>query len=137
MLRTAWISYLSSIFIILFLIINIFLFFRTLIFDDARFGWGMFTSFVSYNITYYGRDADSRIFDISLPKLVGFDAKKRVEAYKNKSGYYGEGAMIAWTKSYLKYIYKYLDLKEDYAVEAEVVYKLNRGAEQILYLKYP
>jgi hypothetical protein len=99
---------------------------RSIVADDARFGWRMFSGRVTYEIDYFWRSSDGT----TVRYVPGAELRGAVETYLSgrRSGTsYDTGAMRAWVCGYVSYVYHHLRPADTASFEAHVRYRENRG----------
>lgn len=124
----------GNVVIVVFLVGAISLGVRSLLTQDSRFGWGMFSHHTSYSLTYSWVMADG--------SLVEFDADEDLEERQtiidsgSHSTRYGVGAVRAWIRSYLDHKYEHRP-EGVVAVQAQMDYRINDGALRTETLRHP
>ena len=91
----------ANIVIFLFLTCNISLLVHSYVTHDVRFGWGMFSSYISYRIEYYCATDETKKPCLQTQNLNSLDLKRMVSSQQVLFTYYGEGAVIQWVEAFL------------------------------------
>jgi len=96
---------LVNLFIVGFLILNIGLGIRSLITDDSRFGWGMYSSQSQYRVKYAWIFADGSKKEYQPgPELKGRTRLKLKPGQHSTN--YASGTMKAWISAYTRYMFE-------------------------------
>ncbi len=111
---------------------------RSLVLDDARFGWGMFSSQANYRVEYYWIDEEGH----RTPHRTGEELRRgepeQVASRVPHLTRYGIGAVRGWVQSYLRFLYDQKRPEGMRQICAEMEYRINlSGANQTLTLTYP
>jgi hypothetical protein len=126
-----------SLLVVAFLALQVTLAARSLLLEDARLGWGMFSYQTNYSVAYEWVLADGGArpqpaVDLAgrALKYVGDDAVHRTR--------YGLGGIRSWMRSYSRHMYDRYRPADALAFRAVVDYRINkRGASRRLTVEYP
>ena len=110
---------------------------RTIVLDDARFGWGMFSKQLDHRTKYYWVLDDGTRVATPLGRELAYPASKINDRWRHISRY-SLGAVRTWVDGYLRYQFEHHRPADAQAIEAEVRYQVNRtGPVRTLALRYP
>ena len=109
---------------------------RTLAFQDARLGWGMFSYQMNYQMSYAWALSDGT----TRPES-GLDLDGKVKGYlgetKRHRTRYGVGAMKTWLHVYVRHMHRQRRPPDAVAFRATVDYTINYGPPRQLVVEYP
>ena len=95
---------------------------RSLVEDDTRFGWGMFSYELQYSISYSWIDAYGNEVSYSPGDELRARTKRKLSSGRHRTRY-GLGAVRTWANGYASYMF---DNKNDGAYSAFKVTLLHR-----------
>lgn len=114
---------------------------RSLVLQDSRFGWGMFTHHTRFEIQYHwiledGTRERYRTKNPPDPKLKLKGRATYLRDGKSRTTRQGIGALRSWLAAYMKDVYA-SGPDDVVALETRLVYTINRGEEKTEILRYP
>ncbi len=109
---------------------------RTLVFEDARLGWGMFSYQMNYQTRY-----EWVMEDGTTRAESGLDLRGKTKGYLGETRphrtRYGVGAMKTWLHSYVRHMYRQRRPAGAVAFRAVVDYTINYGQPRQLVVEHP
>jgi len=121
-------NFIKNLIVISFLILIVAPGVRSLVKQDNRFGWGMFSSQVKYRVEYYLVLEDSRRIKYRPDKELVGKVRGRLSS-GNHSTNYGPGAALSWIRGYVNYMYPRVLSDKVTGFEAHVRYNSTMDEE--------
>jgi len=110
---------------------------RSLVTNDTRFGWGMFSSQVQYVVSYDWVLADGNV----VTYIPGTELKGRTRGRLLPGSHttnYAYGAAASWVKGYARYMYRHNAPLEAIAFQAIMLHRTNKeGGYKETIIRYP
>ena len=98
---------------------------RTLLLDDAQYGWGMFSKQINYTLRYEWVMANGKTIRYKPGKEVRKKNRYIAERMKTKRTRYGTGAVARWVNRYLEFVYENKKQSGAIAIRAILKYQIN------------
>lgn len=124
--------------VVLFLLLTFGLGTRSLVTDDARYGWAMFSSTAEYHVRYAWVFVDgTREEHIPGNEIQGMIRPLFVPGELHNGGY-GIGSVRSWMKGYAKYMFENQSRENAAAFEVVIDYRKNhRGGKSRVTVQHP
>ena len=109
---------------------------RTLVAQDARLGWGMFTYQINYQLSY-----EWVLEDGTTRPQQAIDLDGKVRSYigdsRSRRTRYGRGALRSWLRCYCRHMHRERRPADAIAFRAVASYTVNHGEPQEMIVEYP